>query len=126
MTPKTIYPSEVQAVQKAIRDLVRETIEKHLQSDAGDAKIREILGSFVEKNGIEVVSCPYCQEDNKEGEEEPFHLRETVQDLIRKTVENYLNSEEGKGLLVRLLDELENDEGPWITVTSEEGGAGNG
>ena len=46
-------------------------------------------------------------------------LRELVQDLVRETVADYLNSGEGKGLLLKILMEL--DEGHWVLVESEEG-----
>jgi len=73
MTLETIYPPEVQAVQKALRDLIRKTVENYLNSEEGEAKIRKALGSFVEREGIEgieVIACPFhCQERDKGGGE---------------------------------------------------------
>lgn len=45
-------------------------------------------------------------------------LRAMVQEIVRDEIVDYLDSEEGKGHLVCLLNELENDDGMWITVTT--------
>jgi len=45
-------------------------------------------------------------------------LRTMIQKLVRDEITDYFNSEAGKGHLVRLLDELENDDGMWIAVTT--------
>lgn len=53
-------------------------------------------------------------------------LRAMVQEIARETIIDYLDSEEGKGHLVRLLDELENDKGHWITIISGSKDEGTG
>lgn len=56
----------------------------------------------------------------------PGQIRDMVMDLVKETVADYLNSEEGRGLLIQVLAELENDAGHWIIVTPGEPGEGAG
>ncbi|OPX71335.1 MAG: hypothetical protein A4E36_00101 [Methanoregulaceae archaeon PtaB.Bin009] len=49
----------------------------------------------------------------------PHTDRTTIRKIVREEIADYLDSEQGKGHLVCLLNELENDEGQWYIVTSE-------